>query len=494
MFHINIVVIRFPALFFKVGQMFERLRKILGIEKNTQLGEKVLLLSFPTAMVFLILALLRLISPTLAIISLACVVLFNIVLLFPLTLELQQIKRYIATLAEGENFDEKKMTLSEADAREIVNAVNAMHRFWAHKTDMLEAQTISDTAVLDSLPDPIMMIDRAGNILGANLAARNVLGKNITDKNIDKVFMSNNFINAVARVLKKESKSENLIFYVKKPTPQKLYAHIKQLPWLSKGRAVAVISLYDLTKSLKIEKMQSDFVANASHELRTPLSILSGFIETLQTTARDDEDARDNFLKIMAEQAEYMSNLIENLLSLSRIEMNQDTRPDEKVDLGDVAEEVAQALSLKAQERQNNIRIEQEEGLPEIVADHGQIKQVLQNLTDNALKYGLSNSDVTIRLSRAEKIPASKSFKTARGAAVAVAVNNKGAKISPENLARLTERFFRLQEHKDLHIKGTGLGLSIAKQIVLRHHGNLTVTSTVYNGTTFTIYLPLDQG
>ena len=114
-------------------------------------------------------------------------------------------------------------------------------------------------------------------------------------------------------------------------------------------------------------------------------------------------------------------------------------------------------------------------------------------MTDNALKYGLADSDVTISIYKTDNIPPSKSYKVAEGKAVAVSVNNKGPKISPENLARLTERFFRLQEHKDLNIKGTGLGLSIAKHIILRHRGNLTVTSTSYNGTTFTIYLPVHQ-
>ena len=473
--------------------MFERARNALGIEKNSKFVERVLFLSFPTALVFITLAAFRLVDPMLAVISLGAVVMFNIVLLFPLTFELQQIKRYVTTLSNGGKFDESKMTLSEKDAKEIVDAVNAMHRFWAQKTDMLEAQTISDTAVLDSLPDPIMMIDRAGNILGANLSARNTFGKNITDKNVEKLFRSNNFINAVAKVLNKESKSENLIFYIDKPVNQKLYAHIKQLPWLSKGKAVAVISVYDLTKSMKIEKMQSDFVANASHELRTPLSIISGFIETLQTSAKDDPDARDNFLKIMSEQAEYMSSLIENLLSLSKIEMKQDQKPEEKVDVLDIVEEAGEALSMKAQERDMKIKIESEDGIPEITADRAQVKQIIQNLTDNAVKYGLSGTDVTLKVSNCDKIPLSKSFKTSAGKAVAVAINNKGPKISPENLARLTERFYRMQEHKDLNIKGTGLGLSIAKQIIIRHNGNLTVNSNNYNGTTFTIYLPVEQ-
>ena len=473
--------------------MFNFVRNIFSIEKDTKFAARIMFLSAPAALVFMLLVLFKLISPFWAVLSLAAVVIFNIVMLFPITFEMQQIRKYISNLSNGGDLDEKALKLSEKDAKDIVSSLNAMHSFWAHKTDMLEAQTISDTAVLDSLPDPIVMIDRAGNILGANLSARSFFGEDITDKNVDALFASNNFINAVSKVLKKESKSENLIFYVEKPVSRKLYAHIKQLPWLSKGRAVAVISIYDLTKAMKIEKMQSDFVANASHELRTPLAIISGFIETLQTSARDDEQARDNFLKIMKEQAEYMSALIENLLSLSKIELNQDQKPEGKANIVKLANEVQEALTIRASEREMAVKIRQESDIPEVTADAHQVKQVIQNLTDNALKYGVSKTDVTITVYKVDNIPPSKSYKVAEGAAVAIAINNKGPKISPENLARLTERFFRLQEHKDLNIKGTGLGLSIAKHIILRHRGNLTVTSTSYNGTTFTIYLPLEQ-
>ena len=366
-----------------------------------------------------------------------------------------------------------------------------MHHFWAQKADVLEAQTISDTAVLDSLPDPIMVIDRAGNILGANLAARNSFGEKITDKNIDKVFPSHSFVKAVSRVLKKESVSENLIFYVEEPIDQKLYAHIKQLPWISKGKAVAVISIYDLTKSLKIEKMQSDFVANASHELRTPLSVISGFVETLQTSAKDDEVARESFLKIIAEQTEYMSNLIENLLSLSRIELNQNEHPQDEVNAVDIVENVAKSMKIKAQNNNMKIRVHKDKNVATIRADAQQIKQIVQNLTDNAIKYGTTGTEVTLRVDNVEKIPTSTTMKIADGPAVAISVNNKGPKISPEKLARLTERFYRLQEHKDQNIKGTGLGLAIAKHIIIRHQGNITVNSNGYNGTTFTIYLPV---
>ena len=328
--------------------MFEKSRKSLGFEKNTQFVERILFLSFPTALVFVVLSAFNLVDPVLAIISLAAVVAFNIALLFPLTFELQQIKKYVVSLAKEEISDNELLTLSEDETKDLIAAINNMHHFWAQKTDVLEAQTISDTAVLDSLPDPIMVIDRSGNILGANLSARTAFGEKITDKNVDKIFNSHSFINAVSRVLNKESASENLIFYVEEPIDQKLYAHIKQLPWLSKGKAVAVISIYDLTKSLKVEKMQSDFVANASHELRTPLSIISGFVETLQTSAKDDPEAQQNFLKIIAEQAEYMANLIENLLSLSRIELNQDEHPQDEVDVVEIVDDVTKAMKIKA--------------------------------------------------------------------------------------------------------------------------------------------------
>ena len=471
--------------------IFKRRYALFDIEKNNRFVDRILFLSLPSALVFIMLAVLRLISPMLAIVSYVAVMIFNTVLMFPITFELQQLKKYISSLAQGGDINGKEMNLSEQETKEIVEAVNAMHRFWTQKADGLEAQSISDAAVLDTLPDPIMMIDRSGNILGANLSSRNMFGDKITDKNVENLFASNNFIDAVNRVLKKESESENLIFYVGEPVNQKFYAHIKQLPWQSKGRAVAVISLYDLTKAMRIEKMQSDFVANASHELRTPLAIISGFIETLLTSAKDDAEAREKFLKIMQDQAGYMSALIENLLSLSKIELSQDEKPSETVNIPQVIDEVKQALSMKAEQREITIRTHIEEGVGDITADRQQVKQIIQNLTDNAIKYGLSKSDVSIRAKVVEKIPASKSMSVAEGKAVAIAINNKGPKISPENLARLTERFYRMQEHKDLNIKGTGLGLSIAKQIVIRHRGNITVSSTNYSGTTFTVYLPL---
>ena len=474
--------------------MANSISKNIVLEKNMRFVDRVLLLSLPTAFIFIFMVATGILSALMAVISYATCVIFNIIFLFPITYELQQLRQYIIRLSHGTDASSQDLILEENDSKEIINAVNAMHKFWSEKNDKLEAQTISDTAVLDTLPDPLIMIDAEGIISGANLAARTLFGKNIRTKSIDKIIQSNNFIEAINRILRAESDSESLIFYISKPVDQKLYTHIKKLPYISRGNAVAVISIYDLTKAMKIEKMQSDFVANASHELRTPLAIISGFIETLQTSAKNDQAAHDKFLAIMKEQADYMSALIENLLSLSKIELMQDQLPNEQVNLTKVVEDVVNALSLKAQNGHTEIQTFIDDNIPEIIADYNQIKQVIQNLTDNAIKYGTPNNDILIKIEAVPQIPLTPNLKIQEGEAVAISITNKGPKISDDNLARLTERFYRMQEHKDKNIKGTGLGLSIAKQIIMRHRGNLTVKSNAYSGTTFTIYLPQHLG
>ena len=467
---------------------FEKL-KMLEVEKSSKFSERVLVLSIPAAVVFTVLSLLKLLSPFSAVLSYMAIVFFNMIFLSSISFELQRLKRYINDLTVGK-FDQN-VSLSEDEARDIADAVNSMHRFFTDKTDALEAKSMSDMAVLDTLPDPIMMLDRSGNVLGANLAARKLLGPKVTEHNIEKVLNVSAFTEATSKVLKGQSESETLAFFMPEPLSKKLFAHINKLPNFSHSRAFASVSLYDLTKTVTVEKMQSDFVANASHELRTPLSVISGFIDTLQTSAKDDEAAREQFLNIMAKQAAFMSDLIEDLLSLSKIEMQQNELPNEKTDVLKIADEVVGALALKAEEKNMRIELVKQPNVPKIVADSGQIKQLIQNLTDNAIKYGVAGSAVRIDIKTVQSIPGVKSETTPDSKAVLISVNNKGPKINQADLARLTERFFRLQEHKDLGIKGTGLGLAIAKRIIMRHRGNLTVSSTTLNGTTFSVYLPV---
>ncbi|MDO4161864.1 MAG: ATP-binding protein [Pseudomonadota bacterium] len=472
--------------------MFKSLKRLLGLEKDSSFSTRVIILSLPSAVVFTLLTSLNIVSPLVSLFCYIIIIFFNMFSLFPLSYEMQSLKQYIYSLA-NEQENSSRLNLSERDAQKIADAVNSIHRFWTSKAESLEAQTMSDAAVLDTLPDPILMLDSEGGITGCNISARSLLGEDIIGRNIDSIFNVNIFINSVEKVLKNVSSSESLVFHAGGKINKRIYTHITKLPWYSKGRAVAVISLYDISKAMSLEKMQSDFVANASHELRTPLSVISGFIETLQTTAKDDNDAREAFLDIMKEQADYMANLIENLLSLSKLEMAQDKELKDKVNISETIDDVTQALKIRAFHHSVNLKIHEQGRIPKIEGDKQEIHQILQNLLDNAIKYAQENSEVTVDIKTVPEIPAGSGQNVASGKAVSIAINNKGPKIAKEDLSRLTEKFYRMQIHKDMKIRGTGLGLSIAKQIILHHHGNLTVTSTTYNGTTFTVYLPVKQ-
>mgnify|MGYP004500735767 FL=1 len=470
--------------------MLKNMKRLLGLEKDSSFSTRVIILSLPSAVVFILLSLLNIVSPWISFLCYVIIILFNMFSLLPLSYEMQSLKQYIYSLA-GDEKNNPDLKLSEQDAKKIAEAVNSIHRFWASKAESLEAQTMSDAAVLDTLPDPILMLDGEGAVTGSNLSARNLLGEDIVGRNIDSIFNVNIFVASVEKVLKGKSESESLVFHAGGKINKRIYAHITKLPWYSKGRAVAVVSLYDISKAMSLEKMQSDFVANASHELRTPLSVISGFIETLQTSAKDDADAREAFLNIMKEQADYMSSLIENLLSLSRLEMAQDKELKDKVNISETIDDVTEALKIKAFQHSVNLKVSEQGRIPKIIGDKQEIHQILQNLLDNAIKYAQENSEVTIDIKTVAEIPAGNGQNVATGKAVSIAFNNKGPKIAKEDLARLTEKFYRMQIHKDMKIRGTGLGLAIAKQIIRHHHGNLTVTSTTYNGTTFTVYLPL---
>ncbi len=465
---------------------------ISRIDIDARHFKRALILSLPLAVVYIDLAVLDFMTPLVAIMCFTITVVSNLLLIFPISAELRTLRNYIQALATG-NANENDIELSEKDTRELAQAINAIHKIWTSKNDTLEAQNLSDAAVFDTLPDPILMLDNEGGITNYNLAAEMLLGPNMASNGIDRMFSTNIFIAAVDKVLKSKSDSESVLFHAPEYANRRFYAHITKLPHHLKGRAVAVISLYDVSKALSLEKMQSDFVANASHELRTPLSVISGFIETLQTTAHDDEETRDAFLGIMKEQTEYMANLIEDLLSLSRLEMGQNKELKDKVDLHEVIDDITQALKIKAFQRSVSINIIEANRIPKIIGDNQQIHQVLQNLLDNAIKYAPENSEVTVELKAVPEIPAKAGQNVAGGRAVSIAFNNKGQKINKEDLARLTEKFYRMQVHKDMKIKGTGLGLAIAKQVVMHHRGNLTVSSTTYNGNTFTVYLPVKQ-
>jgi two-component system phosphate regulon sensor histidine kinase PhoR len=243
-----------------------------------------------------------------------------------------------------------------------------------------------------------------------------------------------------------------------------------------------LMTFHDQTPLRRVEEMRADFVANASHELRTPLAALSGFIDTLQGPAKDDARARERFLGIMHTQATRMARLIDDLLSLSRVELSAHVRPDTLVDIVPIIRQVADGLEPLARERQVAVDIDLPELPVAIAGDREELLRLFENLIENALKYGASGGKVIVSLISAvsgEGVPE-----------VRVMVRDFGPGIAPEHLPRLTERFYRVDVGDSRAQGGTGLGLSLVKHILNRHRGRLLIESVPKNGATFTACFP----
>jgi len=251
-------------------------------------------------------------------------------------------------------------------------------------------------------------------------------------------------------------------------------------------RQLVLLTLHDLTPARRVEEMRADFVANASHELRTPLASLSGFIETLQGPARNDAPSRDRFLAIMKVQATRMARLIDDLLSLSRIEQKAHIHPDSPIDLVAIVRQVADGLTPLAREREVEVRIAEGASAMIVPGDRDEIIRVFENLIENALKYGAAGKRVDISLACE---PATGEAKDA-----VVSVRDYGTGIAPEHLPRLTERFYRVDIGESRAQGGTGLGLALVKHILNRHRGRLAIDSTPGAGANFAVRLPLLNG
>ena len=270
--------------------------------------------------------------------------------------------------------------------------------------------------------------------------------------------------------------------YERVPVERRLSATISRIGGreIRRGMPFLIASFRDLTEQDKLAQMRADFIANASHELRTPLASLRGFVETLQGPARDDPEARARFLGIMSSQANRMTRLIDDLLSLSRAEMRVHLPPRGIVDLNEAASYVAQALDPVAASSKIRIVVTKADGPVRIRGDRDEIVQVLQNLVHNAIKYGRENGHIEIAISRV--LDGSPPHPR-----ILLAVADDGQGIAPEHLPRLTERFYRANAQTSREKGGTGRGLAIVKHIVLRHRGELRISSTLGKGSTFSI-------
>jgi two-component system, OmpR family, phosphate regulon sensor histidine kinase PhoR len=341
-------------------------------------------------------------------------------------------------------------------------------------------------AVIAGVPDPVIALDRNGRVLTVNESARSLAPALRLGEPVSLALRMPELIEAIGRAY--ATGDEQRVEYSERvPIDRWFEVIVKPVRRDPKLRMpdLVLMTFHDLTPLRRVEEMRADFVANASHELRTPLAALSGFIETLQGSARDDAKARERFLPIMQEQARRMARLIDDLLSLSRIELNAHRRPDTPVDLVPIVRQVADGLQTLARDRGVTVHIDAANAM-RVPGDRDELVRVFENLVENALKYGAAGKRVDIGFSEGESPEGEQEAR--------ISVRDYGPGIAPEHVPRLTERFYRVDVRESRAQGGTGLGLALVKHILNRHHGRLLIESMPGAGATFTIYLPLAVG
>jgi len=333
-------------------------------------------------------------------------------------------------------------------------------------------------AITRAVPDPFIMLDGSGVILSHNRQAAELTGQDMVGQHLSQHIRAPAVLEAIERVA--DSGVPDQVHYERRTGGGRLFEVFISPVAAPTGAQVPAVTvlLRDLSTQQQLEKMRADFVANASHELRTPLASMTGFIETLQGSARNDAKAREKFLGRMLEQAHRMRRLIDDLLSLSRIEMNLHRTPSDHVDMSEVARYSAELLTTRALEAGCEIRVAAQPGMI-VDGERDELIQITQNLIENAIKYGASGRGVDVSVSH----------DSGRGR-IELVVTDYGAGIDAQHLPRLTERFYRVSVQESRSGGGTGLGLAIVKHIALRHRGNLDITSRKGEGSTFKFTLP----
>lgn len=349
----------------------------------------------------------------------------------------------------------------------------------ARRASAAPAPLTSPAILLDAVQLPLIVLDGRGIITRVNAAARLAFPGCRIGVPVSAGFRAPDVLAAIDDVLGGRN-GRTVDFVERVPLERSFTLSISRLPdATARSAEVALVQAIETTELRRIEAMRVDFVANASHELRTPLASILGFVETLEGPAREDEKARTRFLAIMRQQAERMARLVEDLLSLSRIEMKAHIAPTDHVDLALLVPQVVDGLSGIARERGVAISIRSPKDDPfRAVGDRDELLRVFENLIENGIKYGQSGKRVEITLSHDEV-----------SEMVRVAVRDFGPGIAARDLPRLTERFYRADVQESRIQGGTGLGLALVKHIVTRHRGRLLIESIEGQGATFIVLL-----
>jgi len=371
--------------------------------------------------------------------------------------------------------------------RDVAAAFGRLNRELHDRDEQLAAAIAANETILQALPDPLLLMTGDEIISFANAAAETVLGQELAGRELATVLRAPAVLGAAEAVIAGAGPRE-VTFEVAGEQPRRFVCRMQALGEAFPTRNAVALLLHDVTELWRTERLRADFVANASHEIRTPLATLVGAVETMLGPARNDPEAQQRFLTMMQDHAQRIERLVDDLLSLSRIERAEHEAPRSEIDLAAVVEQACAALDWKARARGVTVALDLPADLAGVHGDPDEIGQVFQNLIDNAIKYGDQESEVSVAARPIE--PGTKvDGWQAQGPAVAVTVTDHGPGIPPEHLPRLTERFYRVDKARSRQLGGTGLGLAIVKHIVARHRGALTIESTPGEGSRFTVYL-----
>ena len=338
-----------------------------------------------------------------------------------------------------------------------------------------ELPQIDIDTLIGAIPMPTLIIDEQRRVRAANRSAQRALEVSTTGDDLALAIRSPGLLEAVDHTL---TSLERSVCEVQLGASPALTYEVSVSP-LDIGRArYALIVFIDVTSARQGDAVRSAFVANVSHELRSPLTTLMGAAEALEGPAKDDEIGRSRMLALMGQEARRMKNLIDDLLSLSRVEIQEFIPPGQDVELRALLEGARERLTARASARDMTITMDIATDLPKIAGVDDELFQVFDNLISNAIKYGDPGSTVTVQAGQSKQ-------------ELRISINNAGSPIPAEHLPRLTERFYRVDKSRSRELGGTGLGLAIVKHIVNRHRGKLQIESSAKQGTTFSVVLPL---
>lgn len=339
------------------------------------------------------------------------------------------------------------------------------------------------SSILNAAPVPSLLIGADERVIAANDSAEELVGPGLLSRHYVTTLRQPGLLDCIESVLSGQRDRAEAVYLAAGTSRDVSYRVTVAKVELEPGPAL-LVSFVDITDIQEAGQIRRDFVANVSHELRTPLTALLGFIETLRGAARDDAEARERFLVIMEREAGRMNRLVQDLLSLSRVEGQERQRPQEPVDIAGILRSAASSFRPQAAEAQVSLSLSVPDEDVLVPGDADQLAQVVANLVENAIKYGGPGTEVTLSIALKENSP------LLRAPAAILTVADTGEGIDALHIPRLAERFYRVDTHRSREQGGTGLGLAIVKHIVNRHRGRLRIESTPGQGSRFSVVLP----